>query len=439
MAYIFVHLSDIHFGQEKGGQVFIHDDVKEQLLVDVHNYVGDFAKGRADGVIISGDVAYSGKKKDYDNAGQWLDRLTAAIGCEITDVQVVPGNHDVDLDKVTAMTQLLIDHIISEGDDALDNFLQTVEDREFFYGRFNDYRKFAEGYDSGIDADGYIMRQRRIEIAPGRTVMFHGVNTALICSKSKKESGGLLLGKRQRVLPTHEGLELVVIAHHPLNWLQDSEDAQKYLRSRARVFISGHEHLASHKVEALENGGDLLMISSGAAIPPKPDDKYTYCYNLLEFDWDKDRDALSVTIHARIWDDNQKCFTADDVHYKNGRAGYILNCPNFKKLTFANESVVENGAIKDSNPQKLDTVNLQSKNVKSMIPDREYQLVLLKFFRDLSNAQRLTILINFGAIPDTWSDQLTHSLERQALENLVAGGSLSQIHEAINSILYSNK
>ena len=35
MSIGFVHLSDIHFGQEKGGKLWVHDDVKERLIDDV--------------------------------------------------------------------------------------------------------------------------------------------------------------------------------------------------------------------------------------------------------------------------------------------------------------------------------------------------------------------------------------------------------------------
>ena len=31
MALTYIHLSDIHFGQEKGPEVYVHDDVKECL------------------------------------------------------------------------------------------------------------------------------------------------------------------------------------------------------------------------------------------------------------------------------------------------------------------------------------------------------------------------------------------------------------------------
>jgi hypothetical protein len=33
MSATFVHLSDIHFGQEKGAEIVIHDDVKARIIL----------------------------------------------------------------------------------------------------------------------------------------------------------------------------------------------------------------------------------------------------------------------------------------------------------------------------------------------------------------------------------------------------------------------
>ena len=62
MTIAFVHLSDIHFGQERGSQLFIHNDVKKCLIEDAVDLVDKYANGCATGLIVTGDIAYSGKK-----------------------------------------------------------------------------------------------------------------------------------------------------------------------------------------------------------------------------------------------------------------------------------------------------------------------------------------------------------------------------------------
>ena len=60
MSIGFVHLSDIHFGQEKGGQIRIHEDVRESLIEDVGRAVRNLEAGRASGIIVTGDIAFGG-------------------------------------------------------------------------------------------------------------------------------------------------------------------------------------------------------------------------------------------------------------------------------------------------------------------------------------------------------------------------------------------
>jgi len=97
----FVHLSDIHFGQERHGTYFTHEDVREQLLRDCRTQSSEL--GPASGILITGDTAFSGKKGEYDRAGEWLDRLTEASGCPQVAVSVIPGNHDIDLSRINYM------------------------------------------------------------------------------------------------------------------------------------------------------------------------------------------------------------------------------------------------------------------------------------------------------------------------------------------------
>ena len=124
MPITFVHVSDIHFGQEKKGteEVIYNDDAREQLVLDAQELVRAHADGRATGVIVTGDIAYSGRREEYAKAATWLDRLTAAIGCEKTAVQVVPGNHDIELSAISSGCRLMLREIDTEGIPKLNSF-----------------------------------------------------------------------------------------------------------------------------------------------------------------------------------------------------------------------------------------------------------------------------------------------------------------------------
>jgi hypothetical protein len=55
----FLHLSDIHFGQENGGTLVKHESVRDAAISDVK--VLAEKRGPASRVLVTGDVSYSGK------------------------------------------------------------------------------------------------------------------------------------------------------------------------------------------------------------------------------------------------------------------------------------------------------------------------------------------------------------------------------------------
>ena len=315
----FVHLSDIHFGQEKGGQIKIHDDIKKRLIEDVEFVAKNLESGRAAGIIVTGDIAFGGRAKEYKAAADWLDEVAKAAGCNIFDIQVVPGNHDINRDEITPLTEIMLERIVAEGEFCPQHFLDNDIDRDFLFRRFSAYRSFASGYRCLLNTSAELAEERVAELAPGRSIRFIRLNSALACSKNDEE-GKLLLGARQRVLNQRPGEELVVLSHHPVHWFQDSEDAWLFIRNRARVFISGHEHNPSVKIETIEEGSDLMMLAAGATVPPNSDDIFNYCYNFIEFDWDDETDALSVYVRPRAWVNGRKQFGVDDARLDGPKA-----------------------------------------------------------------------------------------------------------------------
>lgn len=436
MTVAFIQLSDIHFGQEKGSEVIVHNDVKECLIEDAADLVKTHAGGSATGLIITGDIAYAGKREEYQCAGKWLDRLTEAIGCEKTAVQVVPGNHDIDHALISSGCNLMLDKIIADGETKLDAFLESELDREVLFDRFEAYRSFAEGYDCPLDRDGGLASDHNAELAPGRTLRFIGLNSALICSTNDLK-GRLLLGARQHVLPRSTGVELVVLCHHPLHWLQDSEATRRYVRSRARVLVTGHEHTPALDVENIKKGSDLMMLAAGAAVPPKADAVYNYTYNLLIFDWDGDTDGLSVTILRRAWSREDTNFIADEVRPGEFETTVVLGCPNFRRGDEGGRSVPAPPTAQElENAEEgllVDGQCVAERQGDEAMAD-PFPLLLLRFFRDLSPAQRLAVLVKLKALPDDWSDSLTHLIERRVVDGLANSSRLDDLEAAINEI-----
>jgi 3',5'-cyclic AMP phosphodiesterase CpdA len=95
---VFLHLSDIHFSKRSGRAGDLDEDLRRELEADALGVRRTF--DHFTGILVSGDIAFSGQSAEYDTAKSWLNRLCAALGCPPEDVWVVPGNHDVERAEV---------------------------------------------------------------------------------------------------------------------------------------------------------------------------------------------------------------------------------------------------------------------------------------------------------------------------------------------------
>jgi predicted phosphodiesterase len=431
----FIHLSDIHFGQERGELVYIHGDVRDQVLDDAQNVLEALADHKIDGVLVTGDLAYSGTLEEYTAAGEFLDRLTERVACPRTAVRVIPGNHDIHRKSICRASEWMLSEIAAKGAEALDSFLEDEQDREVLYGRLRHYRNFAEAYNCSLDGAGGIAGQKPFLLAPGRTLRFIGLNSALSCGK-QDEQGKLILGAKQWVLPRTRGEELVVLCHHPLHWFRDSADALKYVKTRARVFMSGHEHNPSFDVQPIENGCDLLLLAAGATTPPKESEIYKYTYNIIEFDWNQQQDGLQVTLFPRVWSGDRTRFEENLMLPGKANNPVVLGCPNFKASQFNRQADPLMAVANDSSEPPRASVGQEAERIQM---DDDFPLQLLRFFRDLTGAQRLSVLIELGALPSNWSEPLNQSAERRALELMRSERRIGALKSAIDTQLQSHE
>lgn len=425
MKVAFVHLSDIHFGQERGADLYINNDVKNAVIQDAKQRLQALGPDRVEGVLITGDIAYSGREREYQAARHWLDQLTAAIGCVQTNVRIVPGNHDIDRDFISESIGEMLQKITEEGEDKLLRYLKNDLDRAALLLRFGAYQKFAEAYDCSLDTEGGWAGDHLVELGDGRHLRILGVNSALICKK-KDAKGQLLLGSKQLTLqPKTQGEEVIVLTHHPLDWFSDAEMASKYVRKRARLYLSGHEHAPSVKLEHLGDDADLLTIASGATVPPTDEGPLKYCYNIIQFETFTGRAEMRVTVLPRKWDWEETEFVEDAEQLTEHGGSFPVRCPNFKAVDAAPISQgVSNVKSAEPEPAVL--------QAPPPVRDDEFALVKLRFFMDLSDTQRVEALVALGALPANLQGTLSHSVQRRCIERLYTEGKLQQLKDHLD-------
>lgn len=448
MPAVFVHVSDIHFGQERDHTVHIHNDVKAQLIEDAAEVVATLPSGVAQGILVTGDIAQSGTWQEYEDAGRWLDELAGRVGCPIHRVQMVPGNHDLDRKKLSVGGSALLDYIRAGGPAEYEKVFSNPNDRATLLARFEDYGRFSFGYRCALDDEARFATNLRIEVAPDRWIRFVRLNSSLLCTGDEREEyPELMIGSRQFTIPRKTGEENVVLVHHPLHWCKDAADVQEYVHARARVFISGHEHNPKVHVEPVSEGCDVLMLAAGATVPYRSNEEYTYTYNIIEFDWDEAHDALAVTIHPRAWSRTAKCFESDEMRLGGKSPCFSLGSPNFRKLgpptvpseeNVATEHVGATKTLIEEVPAETATTGLGE--TPPMPPAAEgYELALLRFFRDLVESERLRILVELDAIPSDFDERMTQGVERRLFDWLVGEGRLPDVIAIIEKKISERK
>jgi DNA repair exonuclease SbcCD nuclease subunit len=299
-----VHLSDIHFGQEIDGSRPEHDDVRQALLRDCKDeMVGKL--GPANGLVVTGDIAYSGKKKEYERAGDWLDELAKIVGCEKNAVHTIPGNHDVDLAGITYPCELLHKELRNCTADKVDEILTKITpdaaEVSPLLDKLGSYVEFASRYESDFETAARPVSRKEIKFPTGHILRFLGLNSVQVSDKTDAPRK-MVLGNRQYIFAEEQDVEYVVMSHHPLEWFKDKPQAYPRLISRGRVILTGHEHEAAFR-KVQENDREYIVIDAGATSPPGGGEKRPHTYNWIEFTLGQDHVGrfMTVTIHPRVW------------------------------------------------------------------------------------------------------------------------------------------
>jgi predicted phosphodiesterase len=260
--------------------------------------------GKADAVLVSGDISYSGKREEFEDAAQWLEEVCTAAGCEPYAVLMCPGNHDVDQSVITN------NPLIQDGQDAirreqnhyardraLVGRLTQPEARALFYSPIAAYNEFAARYQSSFFADSSSFAwEHDFTLNDGSLLRIRALNSALLSGYGDYR-GGLFLGTRAWTIPEQSGVEYLVMSHHPPSWLLDGAEAEASFNGAARIHLFGHEH-----DQRILPGRDWVKLFAGAVNPHRAEPNWRPGYNIIDVSVEtKSSRTLVVHVHAREW------------------------------------------------------------------------------------------------------------------------------------------
>lgn len=246
---VMLHLSDLHITKESDTKV-----INVHKIVDVLNTVSDFSEVL---IIVSGDIAYSGKREEYDAAykmfGTIIKEIKDKFGKIDVNLMIVPGNHDVDLS--VDMGAEAIEKIIKEGlvSKAIPSELEKQKN----------YINYAKGNRCiYIKSPLCCVKKRDIN---DTSIKLFLLNTAIFSTLDNDKN---LHFMPDEVLEKIEDEQLadinIAVMHHSQHWFNErvKKRFEDTLIRNCQLVFCGHEHNIGTQVIS-QNGFKTVFLAGG--------------------------------------------------------------------------------------------------------------------------------------------------------------------------------
>lgn len=288
---LFVNLSDIHVKNSNFNIIKLKLDSFLATINGIRK-LGGYEKII---VIVSGDIAFSGAKEEFNLIEHYFEELATSY-----DLVMCPGNHDHDFsayESNIARNQML----------KLEPEQQDNETIKIATKGMANYLEFEKKFTTFHPVSSTPLSQQFTLPDSEKNISITSLNTAW-CSQIHERGGDIKFP--MKYLPkVDKSNTQILFFHHPLSWFEP--DNQKAIRNAIRedysVILTGHEHLNDH-FKVIGETHSCLMIE---AMPF--DDSYVVENGFITFELENN----DVLIRSYIWEDNcfqeHKSFTKLDV------------------------------------------------------------------------------------------------------------------------------
>lgn len=399
--YTFIHISDIHFVKTSGDPYDIDDELRQAMLNDLNNFARQEFE-QVNGVLVCGDLAFSGQAEEYEIACQFLENVIKVFSLEKKDIYCVAGNHDVDQGVAkSSLTLEAVQNQLTLVNDAnkLDKMIRNIQndsiicvEEGLLYKPLAQYNKYFEPM-----ACNYTVNSPNwsttMSLDNEYELIIYGMNSVLTSNykdhlndNGEKYTDGTerkMTMNRGQIPKSREKAVYMSLCHHPIECWKDNSLAT-LMDARVKVQLYGHKH-----IQSIDANNQRVRICSGALQPERGGDWYPK-YNWIQI-WVEGTE-LFVKIYPRAYDDISGTFSKDADSCR-GENNYQL-C----KISLANST-----RIIDEEQQDVEEVNVRRTTVMtkeivyrfSVLSDRD-QTSLLQQFPVLSYGveQGIEVLLN---------------------------------------------
>lgn len=303
----FIHLSDIHFVKSSNDPSDIDKDLREAIITDLEINGRENLENVA-GILVTGDIAFSGNRKEYEIAKDYLNRVCDVFHISPSDVYCVPGNHDVNQAIVNGSDLIFAaQNAVDEEstiDDADKTFSRYISDNNFnaLFKPIDAYNEFAKRFECDISSNN-IFWQKDFVLEDNLKLRIVGINSTFLSNRTdhQKDKPDRLMYIGQAQIPCYEtDVVTLLMCHHPPQCWKFRDDILQRINKRADIQLYGHMH--SQSVEIMDENATLY---SGAVHPTRTVDWLPrYNWITISSKTENDERILKVEIYPR-------CLTAD--------------------------------------------------------------------------------------------------------------------------------
>ena len=294
-SYRFVHLSDIHFGQEKNGTLVIHTDARNKLIEDCRRSPHNTAPRTVSSWLVTLPMRGSRRSTLLLPTGSDPSRRHAVVrnlgshdprqsrhrphaASMFTEEMLIPPSARRLLSRSTAFSMSTLP------------LRRTVT----LLPKIAAYREFASRFDCDFPSLRKPCWVKDYPLGRQYAIRFLGMNSVQVCDGDDAR-GKMVLGNNQYVIDEKTNVVPISLIHHPLTWFMDEAKAKPYLH-RSPVLLFGHEHVQGFEKVENQYGQVQLHVFSGAVNPPEGSQEYPFRYNWLEFQLAGDPQARQLSV-----------------------------------------------------------------------------------------------------------------------------------------------
>lgn len=331
-----IYLSDIHFCRGVSGEVYdLDEDIRNELKLDLLRLNEQL--GSPFGIVISGDIAFGGKRNEFSVALEWLEQLCLAIDCSPENIWTTPGNHDVDWSAIenSELIQLLHRELRSldlpDLDDRIRRLMQDPEAGRMLYQPLANYNEFAAPFKCDIKPEKPYW-EADLPLNDGSILRLRGVNSALVSNRyDNHDEAKLVVGSYSSTITSQTGVEYLTICHHPPDRLRDGEGMQNLWRARSRIQLFGHKH--SPRISQVDS---TAILAAGATHPRRREPNWNPSFGRLEIlvKGEGENRQLQVEAYVRTWHKGEARFFADYATEGSDVRSYTLPIDPWKSEPF---------------------------------------------------------------------------------------------------------